>query len=82
MVSPETMELVRRAEQIYEQRLRTELEKAHHGEFVAIEPDSGDHFVGRTLEDAIGAARRAHPQRLSYTLRIGYPVALEIGCHP
>jgi len=50
---------------------------------VAIEPKSGDHYVGRTLSEAIGAARKAHPDRLAYALRVGQEPAIQIGrCEP
>ena len=61
MASQQSQELARRAGVIYEQRLRAQLEHTHPDEFVAIEPDSGDYFLGRTLSDAIQAARSAPP---------------------
>ncbi len=82
MLSSESWGVARRGEGIFQQRLRGQLEKTHWGLFIAIEPDSGDYFLGRTLEEAIAAARRAHPGRLSYTCRIGFPTAVEIGSCP
>jgi hypothetical protein len=70
---------VRGAEQLYEEKLRAELEASHPDEFVAIEPRSGDYFLGRTLSDALGAARDAHPDRLSHAMRVGHPAALHFG---
>ena len=82
MASPDSREFVRRAELVYEQRLREILEATHRDYFVAIEPDSGDHFLGRTLSDASAAARQAHPDRRTYVLRVGHPVTVYIGeCH-
>ena len=70
MASQQSQELARRAGVICEQRLRAQLEHTHPDEFVAIEPDSGDYFLGRTLSDAIQAARSSascastiHPAR-------------------
>ena len=71
--------LVRGAQAIYERRLKSMLEEAHRDEFVAIEPVSGDCFLGRTLSDAIGAARAAHPDRLAHAIRIGHTAALHFG---
>jgi hypothetical protein len=31
------------------------------------------------LDEAIGFARKAHPDRVTYTCRIGWPVAVQIG---
>src|SRR5262245_63743511 len=74
----ETDELARRAEAIYEQRLRALLEPAHRGMFVAIEPDSGDHFLGKSVIEAMTAAEQAHPGRKTYVLRVGYRAANEL----
>ncbi len=41
MVSKETMPVIARAKEIYEQRLRSDLEADCRDQFVAIEPDSG-----------------------------------------
>jgi hypothetical protein len=72
-------ELARRAELIYEQRLKSELEKTHLNYFLAIEPDSGDHFLGKTLSEAAMGARKAHPERRAFLLRIGHRTAVHIG---
>jgi hypothetical protein len=79
MPSQDSRDLVRRAEHIYEQRLRQTLEATHRDYFVAIEPDSGDHFVGSTLSDASAAARKVYPERRTYVLCVGHPVAVYIG---
>ena len=67
------------AKRIYEERLRTTLEQSHMNEFVAIEPISGDHFLGQTLSDAIGASRRKYPDRLAHALRVGHDAAIHFG---
>ena len=72
-------DLVRDAERIYNKRLRGELESGHRDEFVAIEPVSGDYFLGRTLSEALGSARTAHPDRLSHAIRVGHRAALHFG---
>jgi hypothetical protein len=72
-------ELVQRAEQIYEDRLKAELEKTHKDYFVAIEPASGDYFLGRTLSEASAAAHAKHPDRRSGVLRVGHRVGVQIG---
>lgn len=75
-------DVVRRAKELYERSLRVDLEGMYRDCFVSIEPESGDYFLGRTLEEAIGKARQAHPDRLTYTCRVGHPVAVEIGDRP
>ncbi len=71
--------IARQAELIYEQRLKDRLEQSHQDEFVAIEPVSGEYFLGRTLSEAIGAARQAHPTRLSHAMRVGHTAAVHFG---
>ena len=75
----QTDQLVRRAEEIYSARLRPQLEREHQDEFVAIEPDSGDYFLGRTLSEAVGAARAIYANRLVHTVRVGHRAAIHFG---
>jgi hypothetical protein len=79
MVSQATADVARRARQLYEQELRTKLEAVHLNDFVAIEPDSGDYFLGKTLTDAIRASRAAHPDRLAFAMRVGHGPAVHLG---
>lgn len=72
-------EFVRRAEEIYITRLRAVLEPEHTDEFVAIEPDSGDYFLGNTLNEATQAARAKYPDRLTHAMRVGHKAALHLG---
>ena len=81
MPGPDVDEFVRRAEEVYATRLRAVLEPEHMHEFVAIEPESGDYFLGKTLSEAMGAARRSHPDRLAHAMRIGHKAALHFGMH-
>ena len=71
--------LIARAEQLYATQLRALLEPNHLHQFVAIEPESGGYFLGSTLSEAIGAARRAYPDRLTHTMRVGHDAALHFG---
>ncbi len=81
MVSTNIDAMVRSAEHIYDERLRTLLDPKYRDEFVAIEPVSGDYFLGKTLSEAMGAARDAHPNRLSHAIRVGHDTALHFGVH-
>ena len=79
MVSAQTLSVAERAKRIYDERLRAALEADDFGRFVAIEPDSGDHFLADTLDGAVQAARTRHPARPSHVLRVGHPAALHMG---
>ena len=81
MIEPNVDEFVQKAEGLYATRLRAILEPEHIDEFVAIEPESGDFFLGKTLSEAIGAARRSHPDRLAHAMRVGHKAALHFGMH-
>ena len=79
MVSAETKSVIDRAKQIYATQLQIDLESQHMDRFVAIEPDSGDYFLGDTFDDAVKLARSKYPNRLSHTIRIGHRAAFHIG---
>lgn len=79
MISPESKAVAADAKRLYEQRLRDRLEADRFGRYVAIEPMSGDYFLGETLDAAVNAALEKHPDRLTHTIRIGHPAALHLG---
>lgn len=79
MLTAELQQLADAGQRIYESRLRVQLEQTAPHAFVAIEPESGDYFLGKTLTDAMAAARQAHPQRKAYAVRVGHQCAIEIG---
>jgi len=78
MVSNEARTVIQRAKQLYEQ-YRQSLEVEHRNRFVAIEPESGEYFLGDSFDDAVQAARSQHPSRLSHTIHIGHDAAFHIG---
>ena len=49
MVSDATENVAETARRIYEEKFHASLESSHMNEFVAIEPVSGEYFLGRTL---------------------------------
>jgi hypothetical protein len=79
MLTVEDREFIRRAEQLYEERLKVPLEEAHRDEYVVIEPDSGDYILGRTVGEAKALARAAHAGRMVHVMRVGHPAAYHIG---
>ena len=79
MVSNQSQELVRKGREIYERRLKRKLEATNPHDFVAIEPESGDFFLGKTLSEAIQSARAIYPQRLACALRVGHESTVDLG---
>jgi hypothetical protein len=63
------------ARAIYD-RIKESLEATHANQFVAIEPISGQYFLGATLSEAIGASRGEYPDRLAHAFRLGHKAAI------
>ncbi len=79
MVSADTKSVIERAKRIYAEQLQAVLEAQHRDRFVAIEPESGEYFLGDTFDEAVKSATAKYPCRLSHTLRIGHRAALHMG---
>ena len=79
MVSADTKSVIERAKRIYAEQLRAVLEPLHLNRFVAIEPESGEYFLGDTFDEAVKSARAKHPSRLSHVIRIGHRAAFHMG---
>lgn len=63
--------LALKGQQLYEEKLCSELEAQHLGEFVAIEAESGEYFVGQTLDETLRRAEQSYPDKLFHVVRIG-----------
>ena len=74
-------DLIERGQSVYDQSLKQQLEPAHVGRFVAIEPVTGQYFLGDTGTATLVAARAAMPSTLFYLMRVGQPTAHTVGCH-
>jgi hypothetical protein len=79
MISEQSKAIADKSKIIYDERLRSALEAEHRDKFVAIEPESGDFFVGATYGESVMAARNAHPQRIAFVIRIGHDAAIQLG---
>jgi hypothetical protein len=80
MQHTETNSVARAARVVFE-TIKPQLEADHMNQFVAIEPESGEYFIGDTLSNAIGASRVKYPDRLVHTFRVGHRVAVHFGMH-
>lgn len=49
--------------------------KGKKGMIVAIEPETGDWFLGKTVLEALKGGRQKYPQGIFYFVRVGYPSA-------
>ncbi len=73
--------IIARGDQLYEEQLKARLESDHKGRFVAIDPDTGNYFLGDTDGEAVLAAHRAMPESRFYVRRIGYEVTHKLGSY-
>ena len=78
-VSADTKSVIERAKRIYAEQLQAVLESQHRNRFVAIEPESGEFFLGDTFDEAVKSARAKYPSRLSHTIQIGHRAAFHLG---
>ena len=72
-------ETVQRAEDLYQQRLRSQVESEHLGQYIAIDIETGEYEIG---DDYHAAARTMLARKRDAAigvLRIGYPAVGRIG---
>jgi hypothetical protein len=62
---------IERAKQTYDDRLAAKLEPEHTGKIIAIEPESGDYFLGGDEIEAAENARGAGHDGPFFFLRVG-----------
>jgi hypothetical protein len=71
--------LAEEGERFYAEHLRSVLEPEQTGRFIAIEPETGRHFIGIDGSEALIAVHEAMPEGLFYLKRIGYEFAHRMG---
>jgi hypothetical protein len=67
-------EFISKGKELYG-KLKGDLEPSHDGQIVAIHPDSGEHFLGQTLNEADEKAFARYPDEWLYFVRVGSPEA-------
>ena len=67
-----------RAKAIYREK-QSLFESEHQGQFVSIEPDSGDTFLADSFDGAVAKAVARYPDRISHTIHIGREAVFHIG---
>ena len=78
-LNPDSEEVVRRGREMYEARLRAQLETTHPGEFLILNVHTGEYEVDRDDATASRCARIRFPDAPLLTIRVGHPAALRIG---
>lgn len=59
---------------IYE-TIKLKYEPDQNGKFLAIDIDSKDVYLGKTSSEAVEKARKAHPDKIFYVVKIGFSAA-------
>ncbi len=78
MVTADTKAIIAKAKAIYAEQLQAVLESTHRDRYVAIEPESGEYFLGNTFDEAVRSAQAKYPSRSSHTIRIGHRAAFHM----
>ena len=66
--------IVEKGTKIYE-RIKKKYEPKHIGKFLAIDPESGDAYLGKDTVQAVEKGRKAHPETVFFLVKIGYSAA-------
>lgn len=69
-VPPNIQDLSKKANDIYNTLDANFIEK-HRGNYIAIDIDSGEHFVAESRDEAVKEAHKKHPGKLIFVRRIG-----------
>ncbi len=72
-------EVVRRGREMYEQRIRAEVEPAHIGEYIAIETQTGAYVLALSREELTQRLFALGPSHTRYLTRVGYPALMHRG---
>lgn len=73
-------EVARRAEKLYDERIRQEVEREENiGKMVIIDIETGDYEVDETGLEAVRHLREKNANGRFFGIRIGYKVAASIG---
>lgn len=73
IILPEALNRLPEAgEEIYERKLKKKLEPKYNGKIIAIEVETGKHFIGDTLNEADDKAKAHFPDKVFYFKRVGF----------
>lgn len=64
------IEFARKAKAIYE-TIRDDMEANYKGKIVAIDPETGDYFIGNSGIEAGDKAREKYPDKRFFLIRVG-----------
>lgn len=74
-----TEEIGRRGREIYERRIRREVEPVHQGKFIIIDITTGEYVIGESGREASSRMRERNPEAIMHGTRVGASAAYRIG---
>jgi hypothetical protein len=72
-------EIGQRGEELYQQKIRSQVEPGNKGKYLAIDIETGDYEIGDHYSDIAHRLHAKHPGAAVYVMRIGFPAAARIG---
>ena len=75
----ERQQFAEAANKVYEERLKDRLEEQHPGEVIALDPESGDYVLGKTLAEVDRACHERFGSRPVHVFRVGGGAAVQVG---
>ena len=74
-------EIASRGRAVYEERLRSDLEREHMGDHVVIDVKSGDYAAAHDDLDATLELMARRPDAVTFGIRIGHDSSYRLGVH-
>ncbi len=72
-------EIVRRGEELYQERVRAQVEPEHTGKYLVLDIETGDYEIAPTAIEAIQRMKARHADPALYILRVGHQAAYRLG---
>lgn len=72
-------EVAQRGRELYERKIRAEVEKEHAGKFLVVDVNTGEYEMDEEDVAAFDRALVRNPGAVLYGIRIGEPVAYRLG---
>ncbi len=74
MKKPKLKKIAEKGARIYE-KIKIRYDPKYKGKFLAIEVDSEKGYLGDTSAEAVELAKKEHPNKIFYVVKIGFEVA-------
>jgi citrate lyase synthetase len=72
-------EVQKRAEELYQQKIRTHVEEGNEGKILVIDIETGEYEIDDSEMTAVRRALAKHPEAALWTMRIGFNAVHSLG---